>query len=211
MAAYWVKTPKWIKILFPKNFIWDINTDDQPTVYITFDDGPNQQATPFALQQLEKYNAKATFFCVGNNVKLNPKIYEDILSKGHTTGNHTYNHINGWKTDDHTYLQNIAQAADYIKSPLYRPPYGKIKFSQALKLKQAIPNLKIIMWSLLSADFDPKITPQQCLNNVINHIKPGSIIIFHDSTKAFERMQFALPFVLAYCQKQNWQMKAIPY
>lgn len=210
MITYWVKTPFVLKKLFPKGLVWDMPVSDEPTVYITFDDGPHPTATPFVLEQLKKYNAKATFFCVGNNVTKYPEVYERMVSEGHTPANHTYNHMNGWKTDDTTYLQNIEQAGEHIKSKLFRPPYGLIRRSQARQLRQRHPDWKIIMWDVLSGDFDRELSPQKCLENVLKHIKPGSILLFHDSEKAWERMSYALPHVLEHCKRQGWKMDAIP-
>ncbi len=190
--------------------VWEIPAHDEHAVYITFDDGPHPTITPFVLAELEKYNAKATFFCVGNNVARYPDTYREVLTAGHTTGNHTYNHLNGWKTSNNHYLKNIRQAANHIHSRLFRPPYGRMKLSQYRKLKNANPSWKVYMWDILSADFDQTISPQQCLDNVLSHIRPGSIILFHDSEKAKERMEYALPAVLEYCRSKNWQMKALP-
>jgi len=209
MAGYWVKTPQWLKRIAPKNLVWEIPTGNEPSVYITFDDGPHPTATPFVLEQLEKYKAAATFFCVGDNVRKYPAVYEQVLQCGHITANHTFNHLNGWKTDDAVYLKNIEQAKEYISSSLFRPPYGKISLSQVRKLRKNDTAWKIIMWDILSMDFDKSVTPQQCLDNVLTHITPGSIVVFHDSDKAWERMSYALPHVLEYCQKQGWKMKAI--
>jgi len=181
-----------------------------PTVYITFDDGPHPVATPFALAELEKHNAKATFFCIGKNVAEHPGIYEDMLEAGHTTGNHTQNHLNGWFTETKKYLGNILQASKFIDSSSFRPPYGKIKLSQVRVLHRKRPDWKIYMWDVLSGDFDHDITPEQCAQNVIDNIEPGSIVVFHDSEKAWERMRYALPLVLDYCDKQNWRLEALP-
>ena len=190
--------------------IWDIPAGDEPAVYITFDDGPHPVATPFVLEQLKKYNASATFFCVGNNVSHYPELYQQVLAQGHTTGNHTYNHVNGWKASSSHYLKNIERADRYINSTVFRPPYGRIKYSQIRKLRKKHPQWKIYMWDVLSGDFDQAISPEQCLENVLSNICPGSIIVFHDSEKAMERMSHTLPQVLEYCQKQNWKMKALP-
>ena len=195
---------------FPKNLVWEMPAENEPSVYITFDDGPHPSATPFALEQLAKYNAKATFFCVGENVTRYPDVYNQILQQGHTTANHTFNHMNGWKTGTDTYLRNIDKAEKHIHSTLFRPPYGRIKRSQAKMIGERHPGWKIIMWDVLAGDFDKQITPEQCLDNVLSNIKPGSIIVFHDSDKAWERMSYTLPLVLGYCSKQNWNMKAIP-
>ncbi len=184
--------------------------DKDNAVYITFDDGPHPTATTYALQQLEKYNAAATFFCVGNNVSKHPDIYEQLLQNGHTTGNHTYNHSNGWRTANYNYLRSIEKAKKLVKSNSFRPPYGRIKFSQVRKLLKRDPSWNIYMWDILSGDFDRDITPQQCADNVLSNIRPGSIVVFHDSEKAWERMSYALPLVLEHCRKMNWKMKALP-
>jgi peptidoglycan/xylan/chitin deacetylase (PgdA/CDA1 family) len=209
MATYWVKTPQWIKKIFPAGMVWDMPVEDTPAVYLTFDDGPNPVATPYVLDALAKYDAKATFFCVGNNVAKYPEIYNRVLDEGHGTGNHTYNHLNGWKTRTAHYLKNIEQASKHIKSKLFRPPYGRMRHSQARQLHKQHPGWKICMWDVLSADFDTMISPEQCLDNVLVNIEPGSIILFHDSEKAFERMSYALPKVLAYCAAQKWEMRVL--
>ena len=136
--------------------------------------------------------------------------YQRILDEGHAVGNHTYNHVNGWKASNDHYLKNIQRAAKYIKSNAFRPPYGRIKFSQVRKLRENNPDWKIYMWDILSGDFDQTITPEQCLANVLVNIVPGSIVIFHDSTKAWERMSYALPRVLEHCRQQGWKMKVLP-
>lgn len=178
-------------------------------VYLTFDDGPHPAATPFILQQLEKYDAKGTFFCIGKNVVEYPQIYQQILEAGHTTGNHTHNHLNGWKTNTDQYLQNILQAREYIDSPLFRPPYGRITPFQVKQVKKAIPGAEIIMWDVLSADFDTEIDGAACVQNVVFKAKAGSIIVFHDSTKAWDRLQYALPRVLEFFKKEQYTMEAI--
>ncbi|MEI8278467.1 MAG: polysaccharide deacetylase family protein [Bacteroidota bacterium] len=208
--GYWVKTPWWLKRFFPKEIIWDMPQEALPTVYITFDDGPHPRATPYVIEQLEQYNATATFFCIGKNVVLHPEIYQQLIDKGHTVGNHTNNHYNGWKTITRDYIRNIAKAAKHIDSHIFRPPYGRIRISQARKLLHAKKPWRIYMWDVLSADFDIHISPEQCLNNVLAHIQPGSIVIFHDSEKAWDRMSYALPRVLEYCRQQNWQIKGLP-
>ena len=184
--------------------------EKEPAVYLTFDDGPHPSATNFVLDELARYNAKATFFCVGNNVTLHPDTYDRILAEGHTTGNHTYDHMNGWQNSNYAYLKNIAAAAQVIDSRLFRPPYGRIKLSQARKLIKATPTWKVYMWDIITGDFDKNITPQQCTDHALDNIKPGSIIVFHDSEKAWERMSYTLPKVLAYCETMGWRMKGLP-
>ncbi len=206
---YWAKTPSWFKSFFPKGLVWDMPPGDEPAVYITFDDGPHPTATPYALEQLDKYDAKATFFCVGNNVTRYPDVYNAVLQRGHTTGNHTFDHMSGWKNDVNAYLKNIEHARQYISSNLFRPPYGRIKYSQVRRIRQQYPEMKIIMWDILCGDFQKETSLQQCVDNVLHHIKPGSIVIFHDSTKAWDRMSYALPHVLEYCHSKGWKMKAL--
>jgi len=211
MVSYWVKSPAWMKRFFPSGMKWDLPTEaNNPTVYITFDDGPHPFVTSFVLHQLYLYNAKATFFCVGNNVARFPEVYKKIIGEGHKTANHTYNHLNGWKTTNSHYIKNIQQAARHIDSMLFRPPYGRMRLSQYRKLKKINPHWEVYMWDILSGDFDTTISPQKCAENVLAHIKPGSIILFHDSEKAKERMQFALPLVLQHCVNHGWEMKVLP-
>lgn len=182
---------------------------DKDSVYLTFDDGPHPKATPYALEQLEQYNAKATFFCIGNNVQKHPDIYRDILNRGHTIGNHTQNHLNGWKTDKEKYLSDISEAEQHIDSRLFRPPYGRIKRGQINALTKTVKPWKICMWDILSGDFDKNISPEQCAENVISNITPGSIIVFHDSEKAWDRMSYALPLVLEYIASKKWSTKIL--
>lgn len=188
--------------------IWHIK-DNANSVYITFDDGPHPVATPYILEMLNKYNAKATFFCIGKNVSEYPHIYEQIIRQGHAVGNHTQNHVNGWKTDNFPYFKNVGEAAKNIQSNLFRPPYGRITHAQTIGIKKLFPKMKIIMWDVLSGDFDTKITPEKCLQNVIQTTQPGSIIVFHDSDKAWDRLQYALPRFLEYCKEKKWKMKKI--
>jgi peptidoglycan/xylan/chitin deacetylase (PgdA/CDA1 family) len=178
-------------------------------LYLSFDDGPHPLATPFVLDELKKYQAKATFFCIGKNVMEYPQIYKRVLAEGHRVGNHTHNHLNGWQVSDNEYFDNIKQAARYIDSDLFRPPYGRITRFQAAGLRAAPVNFKIIMWDILSADFDQGISPEKCALNVIGNAAPGSVIIFHDSEKAFERMQWALPKVLQHFSEQGYRFETI--
>jgi peptidoglycan/xylan/chitin deacetylase (PgdA/CDA1 family) len=178
-------------------------------LYLTFDDGPHPVITETVLNILKKYNAKASFFCIGDNVAKYPDTYQRILSEGHTIGNHTYNHLNGWKTGDEEYLSNTRRASELIQSRLFRPPYGKIKMSQKRKLMYGEMKMKIIMWSVLSGDFDKRLTPERCARYVIRSSKPGSIIVFHDSEKAAERMLFALPKVLEHFSALGYRFDRI--
>ncbi len=209
MVTYWVKTPQWLKRISPKQLIWDV-ADVEPSVYLTFDDGPHPVATPFVLGQLADAGARGTFFCVGDNVRKYEAIYDSVVAAGHTTGNHTYNHLNGWKTVNYTYLENIKKAAGLIKSNLFRPPYGKLKLSHVRQLAKEHPPWKIYMWDIISGDFDATISPEQCLDHVLSNLQPGSIVVFHDSEKAWERMSYALPRVIAYCLDKGWKLKSLP-
>lgn len=202
---YFVKTPFWLKKLFNR-YTWAIATTEK-VLYLTFDDGPHPVATPFVLKQLENYKATASFFCLGKNVNAYPGIYADILEKGHTVGNHTYNHLNGWKVDNEVYVKNIEKASGVIRSGLFRPPYGRItrKAGRILLSK----GFEIIMWDVLSGDFDQKILPGKCERNVTARAAPGSIIVFHDSEKAFKNLQHALPEVLKYFSEKGYVFRAI--
>jgi len=204
---YWVKTPQFVKRIFRK-YQWHVATT-QPTIFLTFDDGPHPTATPFVLQCLQQYNAKATFFCIGKNVALYPAIYEQIIAEGHKVGNHTYHHLNGWKVKQQRYIANVQQASNVIQSNLFRPPYGKITPSifKALRIKN--PDIKVIMWDVLSADFDTKISTDACWLNVLNNTVAGSIIVLHDSTKAWPHMHIVLPKILAHFSALGYQFKAI--
>jgi peptidoglycan/xylan/chitin deacetylase (PgdA/CDA1 family) len=210
MVSYWIKTPPWLPRLFPKDLIWKMPAEETPAVYLTFDDGPHPEATPFALEQLKAHKAHATFFCIGRNVAAHNAIYRRIIEEGHVTGNHTQDHLNGWKTDNWSYLNNILKAGRHIESKIYRPPYGRIKISQALRLTKGKQPWKIFMWDVLSGDFDTSLSPEECLDNVLRNIEPGSIIVFHDSEKAYPRMQYVLPQVLSFCKQKNWALKALP-
>lgn len=215
MKAYWVKTHRIIKKLF-SNYIWDIPNNENK-VYLTFDDGPTPEITQWVLNQLDQYNAKATFFCIGKNIVAHPEIFNQIIEKGHGIGNHTHNHLNGWKTTTDEYLEkietceatisNINSEISILKSKIFRPPYGKIKVAQAKKLRQQ--GYKIIMWDVLSADFDQSISKEECLNNVLSNTKSGSVIVFHDSLKAFKNLEYTLPKVLQHLTENNFSFGII--
>jgi peptidoglycan-N-acetylglucosamine deacetylase len=204
---YFVKTPWLLKKIYPRS-VWNIPTKEK-ILYLTFDDGPHPTATPFILEELEKYNAKATFFCIGKNVKEQPQLYRKILDGGHRVGNHTHNHLNGWKTPDKEYFRNIIQASKYIDSDLFRPPYGKISSLQIAYLQSGALNFKVIMWDVLSADFDNKVSVEKCISNVTGNAANGSIVIFHDSEKAFSNMKMALPKVLIHFSKEGYKFNSI--
>jgi peptidoglycan/xylan/chitin deacetylase (PgdA/CDA1 family) len=215
MSFYWIKTHSLIKKLFSR-YVWDFpNTDHK--VYLTFDDGPTPEITEWVLEQLDLHNAKATFFCIGKNIEAYPSLFEKLINKKHTVGNHTFNHLNGWETTTDDYTANVSLCENSIEkykneisnsdSKIFRPPYGKIKPTQARNLKSQ--GYQIIMWDVLSADFDQTITEERCLKNVVSNIKPGSIIVFHDSAKAFKNLKYALPKVLDYVDKNGFKCEVI--
>lgn len=205
---YLIQTPKLLRALAPSFAEWEMPVAAaEPAVYLTFDDGPHPAATPFALEQLAKYDARATFFCVGKNVVEYPEIYDNIIKAGHSVGNHTHNHVKGWRSNTKAYIEDTYAAARFINSKLFRPPYGRIKRMQAAKLHET--GYRIIMWSLLSGDFDTALSPERCLENVVFNLKPGHIVVLHDSTKAWDRMSYVLPRVLEHCKKNKWALKGL--
>jgi peptidoglycan/xylan/chitin deacetylase (PgdA/CDA1 family) len=204
---YLVRSPWWLKKFYSR-LTWSLPTKER-VLYLTFDDGPHPVATPFVLDQLKQYDATATFFCIGKNVQEYPHIYRRILMEGHRVGNHTQNHLNGWRTDDSKYIGDVGSAARLIDSNLFRPPYGRIGKFQSALLRQEPFNYKIIMWEVLSADFDRNVDGQRCMQNVIRHARPGSIIVFHDSEKAWHRLRIALPGVLEYFNKEGYRFEGI--
>jgi peptidoglycan/xylan/chitin deacetylase (PgdA/CDA1 family) len=203
---YFIKTP-WFLKKFYAGCTWNMPRD-QKIIYLSFDDGPHAVATPFILEQLKKYNATGTFFCIGKNVVEEPALYRRIITEGHRVGNHTHHHMNGWKTADKKYFEDIREAATYIDSNLFRPPYGRISRFQLNNLKTAL-HYNVVMWDVLSADFDRSLSGEKCALNVIANAKGGSIVIFHDSEKAFDRMRVALPKVLAHFAGQGYRFEAI--
>jgi peptidoglycan/xylan/chitin deacetylase (PgdA/CDA1 family) len=216
---YFVKAPGWLKWLYP-NLTWKIAVEKgEKALYLTFDDGPHPIATPFVLDALAKYNAKASFFCIGKNVVDHSAIYKRIIDEGHTVGNHTFHHVNGWKVNDREYIDDVLKASEFIDSKLFRPPYGRItRFQSAVlrgklaaKTQLKIENSKfnIIMWDVLAADWDNKISGERCYENIICNATSGSIVVFHDSAKAMERMQYALPKVLDHYSQQGYTFKAL--
>jgi peptidoglycan/xylan/chitin deacetylase (PgdA/CDA1 family) len=211
MKKYVVKTPTIIKHIF-NNWKWKFSTEEK-IIYLTFDDGPTPKITEWVLKELKKHNAKATFFCLGKNVADHPNLTTAILNNGHSIGSHTHNHLNGLhtKTKDYltdvTFAENILQKTTNTKPNLFRPPYGKIKFSQSKKIRKK--GYKIIMWDVLSADFDTSITTEQCLLNVIKNTENGSVITFHDSKKAFENLKYTLPKVLSYYSEKGYVFEKI--
>lgn len=209
MRAYWFKTPEIVQKLF-SDLTWRIQTK-QKTIFLTFDDGPVSDFTPWVLDMLKAYHAKATFFCVGENVKRNPDIYQKIRDEDHVIGNHTQNHLQGWKTSTADYIENIFEAENHLKEPgrhkLFRPPHGKIKPAQVHQLKKR--GYQIIMWDVLSGDFDQSLSKEHCLKATLKNIQNGSIVVFHDSSKAFKNLSYVLPRVLEHFSTKGFEFKSI--
>ncbi|MBN1111649.1 MAG: polysaccharide deacetylase family protein [Bacteroidales bacterium] len=195
------RTPSIVSKLF-SGLNWEF-ADCEDSLFLTFDDGPTPEITEWVLETLDKYNAKATFFCLGRNVERHPKIYNKIIKAGHSVGNHTFSHLKGWLYGPLEYIKDVELASSFIKSNLFRPPYGRIRPVQAELLQ---PNYKIIMWNVLTGDYDKNQSPEECLENTIKMIKPGSIIVFHDSVKAERNLRYVLPKVLEhYNEKLNFK------
>jgi len=202
---YLVKTPSILKPIAHK-LTWNKPRKER-CIYLTFDDGPIPEVTPWVIQTLEHYDAKGTFFLVGENAVRSKHLVENLLNAGHTIGNHTHNHMSGWKTSQYAYLKNTLEATKHISSNLFRPPYGRVSRRQALSLTK---RFEIIMWDVLSGDFDEQLDGETCYQNVIKHAKPGSIIVFHDSIKAFPRLKEALPRTLSYFAERGYTFRALP-
>jgi len=214
------KIPRIVKRFFP-NYIWRMSQEEK-IIFLTFDDGPTPTITNWTLDVLNQFNAKATFFCVGDNVKNHPDIFDNILSNGHVIGNHTYNHPRGWKSSTKSYVNNVEQAQEFIdfqlqksenskiqssKHKLFRPPYGQITKKQGRELIDL--GYRIIMWHVLAIDWKSSIKKETCLNNVVKNAENGSIIVFHDSEKASKNMMYALPKTLEYFKNKGYTFKSL--
>lgn len=199
--------PPWLLTRILNRYTWRV---PEPTgiksVYLTFDDGPVPQHTGFVLDVLKAYGAHATFFCIGENAALHPELIERILATGHALGNHTYHHLNGWKTPLPEYLDDIEMAAKVIPSKLFRPPYGRINLRQGRRL---LNNYRVIMWDVLSYDFETSVTPGRCYKNVIRFTRPGSIVVFHDSAKAAPNLEKTLPAYLDFLKNEGYECRAL--
>ncbi len=185
-----------------KQATWE-EDDSKNEVFITFDDGPIPEVTPWVLDEADKWNAKLTFFCVGDNVRKYPDVFNEVLKRGHAVGNHTFNHLRGWACNKETYFENVDKASEYIQSDYFRPPHGQIFPWYQDELKKRFK--KIVMWSLLSYDYDPDRTGKQVFKTVEKRIKPGSVIVFHDSLKAQERMRYAFPKTLELIAQKGYK------
>lgn len=201
---YLVRPPYILRKIYPKT-TWRKNPEAKK-IYLTFDDGPVTEVTTGVLDVLKKEDIKATFFCVGENVMKYPDIYQRIIDEQHKTGNHTFNHLNGWNTNTRDYIQNIEKCAAFVKSNLFRPPYGRLKKTQYSLLNN---NYSIIMWDVLSGDYDKATTPEQCLKNVIDYYRNGSVIVFHDSYKAQNNLEYALPRFIEHAKMNGFEFDVL--
>ena len=195
------------RLLFPEAR-WRMCIPGRKTVYLTFDDGPIPEVTPWVMDILEQYDIKATFFCVGDNVRKYPHLYRQLLNKGHQTGNHTFNHIQGWKHTTSFLLRNTDRAAQLIDSPLFRPPHGHLRVAQNRALHRA--GYQVVMWDVVTRDYSRFMNPQQVLDNVKTFVRDGSIIVFHDSLKAEKNLKYALPRAIEWLQQQGYDFELIP-
>ena len=199
-----IKIPRIFRLCMP-HILWEVSTFKKK-VYLTFDDGPTPGITEFILDELAKYDAKATFFCLGKNAELYPDLVEKIRAAGHRIGNHTTNHLKGWKVSTDMYLRDIERANKIFKTNLFRPPYGRVGLRQ---IRRVSKQYKIVLWTVISQDYSKKFTPDQCLHKVTRHIRPGYIIVFHDSVKAYDNMSYALPRALKYIYDKGYKCVAI--
>ena len=198
------QTPRWFRAFFP-GAIWRLPQKEK-TVYLTFDDGPVPEVTPFVLNLLKEYGIKATFFCVGNNVRKHPQIFKQIVDAGHLTGNHTFNHLQGFKCPTRHYVRNVEQAGRYIKSSLFRPPHGQFRLLQMLKLRK---KYEIVMWDVITRDYNKSLSGEFVLNIVKKYTRNGSIIVFHDSLRAEENMKYALPKAIEFLIGEGYKFEVL--
>ena len=219
MKLFLPKYPSLLKALYPERIS---KVGNENAIYLTFDDGPVPEVTPWVLDTLKKHNAKASFFCIGDNVRKYPEIFNRILAEGHIIGNHTYNHLNGWNSDSATYLENTLKSEKVMlevtqkistsetNTPyfrLFRPPYGRIKNSQARKIKNA--GFKIVMWDVISGDYDKEFSAEKCLKNVTENAAAGSTIVLHDSRKAWGNLNVILPKILEYYKEKGLEFRSL--
>ncbi len=207
----WIKTKWWLRLFFP-NYTWKINTPHN-SVYLTFDDGPIPEVSQWVLDLLKQEDIKATFFCIGENIQKHPEIFNRIVTENHAVGNHTFNHLNGWKTSTKDYLVNFElcertiQKSKIKNQKIFRPPYGKISPSQSKAIRKK--GYKIIMWDIISYDFDIKTSSEKCMQNVLENVESGSIIVFHDSLKAKTNLKYTLPKVIKNLKEKGFTFEVI--
>jgi peptidoglycan/xylan/chitin deacetylase (PgdA/CDA1 family) len=186
--------------------LWKIQTSEKE-LYLTFDDGPVPGPTEFALDTLKSFNVKATFFCIGDNIRKHPDIFKKVIDAGHVTANHTFNHLNGWKTSAAIYADNVSKCQEQLSKSidLFRPPFGRIKRSQVSMLRE----YKIVMWDVLTFDYDRSLDSEKCLNGSLKAVRPGSIIVFHDSLKAEKNLTYVLPKFIDNCLSDGYRFKVL--
>ncbi|PPK96945.1 peptidoglycan/xylan/chitin deacetylase (PgdA/CDA1 family) [Nonlabens xylanidelens] len=189
-----------------KNYYWHGNRGEK-TVYLTFDDGPTPLVTDYVINLLSQYGFKATFFCIGDKVNRYPETYRLLKNENHQIGNHTYHHLNAWTTKKNRYLDNIDECSKVVETKLFRPPYGRI--TSAVTQRLIKKGYKIVLWDVLSGDFDQSRTSESCLKNLKKNTRNGSIIVFHDSDKSFEKLKVILPEYLAFLKEKGWNSKSI--
>lgn len=206
------RVPAWVQRIWPA-YTWQQPAEGEKTLYLTFDDGPVPEYTPFVLKTLQAAgDVKATFFCVGENIAKNPSVFHEVLAAGHAVGNHTYNHLKGWQTEQEAYLQNVQRCQEVMmkegapkKSGLFRPPYGRIRGRQARDLTEQ--GYQIVMWTVLSVDYDQRLDREACLRNSLKATRPGSIVVFHDSEKAYKNLSWVLPRYIEAVQQEGYLLK----
>lgn len=206
LETYFYKTPFWIRWFYP-HFLWRIKTE-QKSVFLTFDDGPTPEVTDWVIETLSLFNAKATFFCLGKNVEEHPPLFQQLIKSGHSIGNHSFAHEDGWQTNKQVYLNSVLKAGQHIESKWFRPPYGKIKRTQAAALLKQ--GFKIVMWDVVSGDFNENFSVNQSIQLLLKNTRPGSILVFHDSHKAFPKLKEILPLVMTQLQKQGYSFEVLP-
>ncbi|TAE69178.1 MAG: polysaccharide deacetylase family protein [Bacteroidetes bacterium] len=195
--------PRWFSSFFP-TLLWQKKTDEK-IIYLTFDDGPIPEITEWILDILSEYNAKATFFCVGDNVKKHQNIFQRVINEGHQVGNHTFNHLNGWEKSTEEYMKNVDLCQNAMQknaTHFFRPPYGKLSRKKIKALEQK--KFQIVMWHVLTYDFDKNLSPEICLKKAIQNTKKGSIVVFHDNKKAIQNLQFVLPKYIQYFKEKGY-------
>lgn len=198
--------PLLYRLLFPEA-IWRVKNKGSRSVYLTFDDGPIPEVTPWVLDTLDSFGIKATFFLVGDNVRRNPQLFDEIKHRGHSFGNHTMHHLKGMKVTTLRYMRDITEADTLIDSVLFRPPHGIIRWAQAAAIKN---HYNIVMYDLVTRDYSRKVTPEQVLDNVKRFSRNGSIIVFHDSLKAERNLRYALPRAIQWLKDEGYEFRTLP-
>ena len=200
-----IQMPEWVRMFYPGTF-WR-GEDKEKVVYLTFDDGPVKGVTEWVCEELKNRDIRTTFFCVGENVKRNPDIYRQLIKEGHKTGNHTHNHLPAWKCSGEEYFENIVKASKVIDTDIFRPPHGQLYPWQVKRLKERFR--RIVMWDVLSKDYDNRLSAEEVRANVMDNVRPGSVIVFHDSFKAWPRLKQALPATLDLLLKKGYVFKTL--